>query len=136
MLPAPVTYHAKRVSISRNHRSLSDVLLSRARVTNLGLCILIASAALSVLVNLGYFFAGGSSSSRSRWNPSLPEAILATVARDVELQKLDHLVIVPGHAIWTGSRPGRVLDAENWLLEPYQNTPGRIEAFYNHIVKG
>ena len=135
MLPAPVTFPSKRGSLSRNHRSLRDVLVSRARVTNLGLCILLAFAAVSFLTNLGYYFASGSQA-YTLARSSLPPAILNTIVHDVELRTLNHLVMVPGHAIWKGTRPERVLDPENWLLEPYQNSPGRIEAFYHHIARG
>jgi hypothetical protein len=135
MLPAPVTFHSRQGSVYRNHRSLRDVLISRARITNLGLYILLTFAVISLLFNMGYYFSNRSEAYLVSKSP-LPHAILGTVAHDAELQALNHLVMVPGHAIWKGTQPGRVLDAENWLLEPYQNTPGRIGAFYNHIAKG
>ena len=135
MLPTPVSYHTRRGSLPHSNRPLRDVLLARARVTNLGLCLLAGVVSLSLLVNLSYYFSSGPTTylvSGTR----LPHAILATVDHDSQLRSLDHLVMVPGHAIWTGSKPGRVLEEENWLLEPYQATRGRIEAFYNHVVRG
>ncbi|EKM60566.1 uncharacterized protein PHACADRAFT_82175 [Phanerochaete carnosa HHB-10118-sp] len=135
MLPTPVSYHTKRDSISRSKRPLRDVLLARARVTNLGLCILICIASVSLLVNLGYYSSSGPTTHLIS-SELLPHPEISTVEHDSQLLSLDHLVMVPGHAIWKGSKPGRVLDEENWLLEPYQATKGRLEAFYNHIARG
>ncbi|KAF7790360.1 hypothetical protein EIP86_001315 [Pleurotus ostreatoroseus] len=73
---------------------------------------------------------------RGPGHPMIPSSILATVERDKKLHSLDHLVMVPGHAIWTGAHSERGLDEENWILEPYQKGGGRIAAFYNHIRRG
>ena len=142
MLPAPVTFHAKRESFSglRSRRPLRDVLLTRARITNLGFLFLLGLAALSLLVNLSYYLS-------SAFAPALyhdgvyqghatPRSILDTVDRDPALRVLDHLIMVPGHAIWKGTDPSRILDEDDWLLESYQRGGGRVEAFYNHIARG
>ncbi|GJE91972.1 hypothetical protein PsYK624_081240 [Phanerochaete sordida] len=134
MLPAPVSYHTKRGSISRSQRPLREVLLTRARITNLGLCLLAGVAAVSLLLNLGHYFSRPPAFVVS--SALLPAPHLSTVGYDSQLQALDHLVMVPGHAIWKGTAPGRILDEQNWLLEPYQATRGRIEAFYNHVARG
>lgn len=111
------------------------MLLSRARVTNLGLLLLVSFSTLSFLFNLGYYL---SSNSVVYSTPQAisPHSILATLERDKIFHALDHLVIVPGHAVWKGSHPERGLEEDNWILEPYQKGGGRVEAFYNHIQRG
>lgn len=136
MLPTPVTFHHSRgLSISRPNRRLRDVLVTRARITNLGFFLLLATASLSLLVNLCYYFSSPTATPLSSAH-TIPHTVLDAVARSDEHQLLDHLVLVPGHAIWKGGNPKDVLDAGNWLLEPYQSGRGRIEAFYNHVARG
>jgi len=52
------------------------------------------------------------------------------------MENLEHLVIVPGHAIWIGNDPGQRLDESQWALEPYQKGRARLEALYQHIQRG
>uniref|UniRef100_A0A0W0FWN4 Xylanolytic transcriptional activator regulatory domain-containing protein n=1 Tax=Moniliophthora roreri TaxID=221103 RepID=A0A0W0FWN4_MONRR len=49
---------------------------------------------------------------------------------------LDHLIVVPGHAVWHGSKIEDRLDEDFWTLEPYQKNGGRPEVFFQHISKG
>lgn len=80
---------------------------------------------------------------------------LHSVTRPDRARTLDHLIIVPGHAIWRGKPPFtphlsnfelttclagsnaqlRMSESE-WVLEPYQRGGGRIRAFFSHIVRG
>lgn len=144
MLPAPVTFHAKRESFVglRSRRRLRDVLLTRARITNLGFLLLATCAGLSLLVNLSYYLSSSSRSPLASYydgdieSHATPRSILDTVERDAALHGLDHLVVVPGHAIWRGTDPLRVLNEDDWLLESYQKGGGRVEAFYNHVARG
>ncbi len=53
-----------------------------------------------------------------------------------DISQLDHLVMVPGHAVWTGSRASDVLDENHWVLESYQRGGGRVAAFVKHIQYG
>ena len=135
MLPTPATFHEKRGLHARSQRKTRDVLLARARVTNLGLLLLVSFSALSLLFNLGFYLSSGSVVHLSP-PQVLPHSILATIQRDKVLHVLDHLVIVPGHAVWTGTHPERGLDEENWILEDYQRGGGRVAAFYSHISRG
>lgn len=135
MLPTPVSFYSRRGEKLRSQRNTRDVLLARARVTNLGLLLLMSFCVLSFLFNLGYYFSS-EPGMRGSGHPITPSSILATVERDKKLHSLDHLVMVPGHAIWTGAHSDRGLDEENWILEPYQKGGGRIAAFYNHIRRG
>ena len=135
MLPAPVTFYQKGGTSFRSRHSLRDVLLTRARVTNLGLCLLAAFAALSLLINLGYYFSS-SLDSHLIYGYLSPHTILETVEHDSHLQVLNHLVVVPGHAIWKGTSGKNVLDDENWHLEPFQRGGPSVQAIYNHIARG
>lgn len=135
MLPTPVSLHTRKDSRFRPRRRIRDVLLIRARVTNLALFMLAAFAGLSFLANLSYYL--------YTEPPKYPLAdyispysILATIERDRMLRSLDHLVIVPGHAIWKGSTPDHTLAESQWFLETYQKGGGRIYAFYRHITRG
>ncbi|EIN12102.1 hypothetical protein PUNSTDRAFT_99521 [Punctularia strigosozonata HHB-11173 SS5] len=59
-----------------------------------------------------------------------------SIARPEWTDLINHLVIVPGHAIWTGTDPRMRLSESEWVLEPYQQGGGRIRAFFSHIVRG
>ena len=132
MLPTPATYYEKRGISSRAQRKTRDVLLARARVTNLGLLLLTSFCAFSFLFNLGFYLSSGSVV--YSWSQEIPpQSILVTIERDQKLKFLDHLVIVPGHAIWKGNDPSQALDENSWILEDYQKGGGRVTAFYNHI---
>lgn len=137
MLPTPVSYHSKRDSKYRSHRRLRDVLLTRARVTNLAVCMLAAFAGVSFFINLTYYFFPNSPN-HPLADLSSPNSILVTVARDTALRSMEHLVIVPGHAIWEGSRPDDTFDEYSWLMESFQHgdKSARIQAYYDHIVRG
>lgn len=65
-----------------------------------------------------------------------PDSILATIRRDETLERLSHLIVVPGHAIWSGSKQDEVLDEELWTLEGHQRGGGRVSAFVDHIKQG
>jgi hypothetical protein len=48
---------------------------------------------------------------------------------------LHHLIMVPGHALWTGQDPGLVTNDGEWILEEYQKG-GSVKTFVKHIDKG
>lgn len=58
------------------------------------------------------------------------------IVRPEYARNLNHLIVVPGHAIWKGSRPELRMDDNEWVLEPYQKGKGRVRAFFSHIVRG
>lgn len=141
MLPSPITsnrrgasQHLRKFSSSDLKRVLS-LLRTRSRFTNLSIVILAGCFCVSFLYNLAFIF---SSSSPSLVPYTPPQSILSTIARNASLENLSHLVIVPGHAIWTGTQPDQVLDVDQWTLEEYQRGGGsyRISAFVEHIRRG
>ncbi|TFK53893.1 hypothetical protein OE88DRAFT_1675182 [Heliocybe sulcata] len=136
MLPAPVSF-ARRGGFRRSSNALNqrriDVLLSRARITNLGVLLLCAATALSLLYNISYWF---SSRGVSNGDSQAPWSITDTIERDASVQHLSHLVVVPGHAIWKGANPTVIMNEDDWILESYQKGGGRVNAFYEHIKGG
>lgn len=135
VLPTPVSLSKQRRVFRRNlptaQRRTLDLLLTRSRVTNLGILILSLFAAISFLYNLSFYF----SRPYRLWN-NLPIGINSTLSRPKFVHDLNHLIIVPGHSIWRGSDPNLKLDEDEWLLESYQKGGGRISAFVNHIAHG
>ena len=131
MLPLPVSL--PRRSGSRHYRSTRDILLTRARITNLAFLLLVGFAVFSFLLNLSWYFSG--SDSHVYEGPySAPRGIWETIARDPALADIDHLIMVPGHAIWKGTTLEARLDEDQWVLEPYQHGGGRVAAFFKHVV--
>ncbi|KAI0692605.1 hypothetical protein BC835DRAFT_1277460 [Cytidiella melzeri] len=139
MLPTPASLY------SRNHRSryhhqrpLRDVLLTRARITNLGFLLLLGFAVLSCLLNLYYWLFAEQQPRHPPLDFLSPHSILATIERDKALGALEHLVVVPGHAIWTGSKPEDSYVEDEWLMESFQqgDKAARIQAYHQHISRG
>lgn len=134
MLPSPVTF-PNRKKFYRNHtaphrRKILDVLLSCTRVTNLGFLLVVFIAAISLFCNLFYSFSAKAYSDHDL------SGLLATISRKAETRRLEHLIIVPGHAIWKGINPEFRLHEDQWVLEPYQKGGGRVSAFFAHILRG
>lgn len=109
-------------------------LRTRSRLTNLSVLLLAAFACLSFIYNLSFELS--SPFYDAHFNYSTPSSILTTIERNERLTSLDHLIIVPGHAIWTGIKPEHAWDEEFWTLEDYQKGGGRISAFIDHIKQG
>ncbi|KAH8079417.1 hypothetical protein BXZ70DRAFT_901673 [Cristinia sonorae] len=140
MLPTPVSLRIGSRSkgflrADSHRRSRLDVLLTRARITNLGFIILSAFAALSFLTNIVFYFSG-SSEERYITHGYQPESIQATFDREDYLSGLSHLVMVPGHGIWKGWSGEEKLDEEMWVLEQYQLGGGRVKVWVQHIQTG
>lgn len=138
MLPLPVSSRTRPLLRSglRHHRSTKDALLTRARITNLGLLLLSGVTVLSLLFNLSYYFSTPAFHPQSLYHGAPPADILSTIQRHEALSEIDHLIMVPGHAIWRGTDIRRRLDDDEWILEPYQRGGGRVAAFYQHIETG
>jgi hypothetical protein len=48
---------------------------------------------------------------------------------------LDHLVIVPGHAIWIGAGAEDAEEEDAWLLYPFQKGRGSPSLYRAHIAR-
>lgn len=53
----------------------------------------------------------------------------------VDLSTLEHLVIVPGHAVWRGRTKEEATQDESWVLEDIQRG-GSVQTFIKHVMKG
>ena len=135
MLPTPVSLSKHRRVFRRtlpvSPRWTLDILLTQARVTNLGFILLSCFAILSFLYNLSHYF----SHPQRPWH-NTPINIVSTLSRSNTVQNLNHLIIVPGHSIWKGSNPYLMRNENEWMLEPYQKGGERVFAFINHISRG
>lgn len=140
MLPSPISSNRRGTPQHARLRSFSDLkrafslLRARSRFTNLSILLLAAFGCISFLYNIAFIFSTSPHPYLLTYTP--PASILATIARNSTLENLSHLVIVPGHAIWTGTQPDQVLDEDRWTLEEYQRGGGRIAAFVEHIRRG
>jgi len=131
MLPTPATYrrqfgHESRFTSSKNF------LLTRSRVTNLAVFLLGVFFAVSLFLNLALYYGNGNAPTYQ----TEPTSILNTISRGTSIQSLDHLIIVAGHAIWTGCDANDTLHEEQWVLEERQKGGGNVEAFVSHIREG
>ncbi|KAF9268771.1 hypothetical protein L218DRAFT_917815 [Marasmius fiardii PR-910] len=133
MLPSPVSLSKRRKpfrrDISLTQRRWTDRLLTRARITNLAVFLLVLVTLASLILNLTYWLTWPLPTS------TYPHSIFSTITQR-EFEGLDHLIMVPGHAIWTGSKVEDRLNEDFWTLESYQKQGGRPEAFFKHISKG
>ena len=107
---------------------VSTKLRSRARLSNAGLFLLLSLLAVSILFNLAIY--------TPHHTPDPLPHLLATIKRHGATENLTHLIIVPGHAVWTGTDPKQRLSEDQWLLESYQKGKGRLAAFFAHISRG
>ena len=142
MLPVPVSL-TRRGGTPSHRRPLGQVILSRSRLTNLGVLLLTLFAALSSVLNFLFYLNSAGRSEHDHderhveaplyWTPS---GISSTISRSPAVQALDHLVIMPGHAIWWGATSSSRLDEDEWILEIFQRGGGRVAAFMSHIERG
>ncbi|EKM80782.1 hypothetical protein AGABI1DRAFT_126823 [Agaricus bisporus var. burnettii JB137-S8] len=149
MLPSPAT-SAKRSGFRRIDvgppRNITKRLLSRSRFTNLGIIILLLITLFSLYHNLRFWLASFATYPdtclapptirNSNQSAKFGSVLWATVTRPRSLKDLNHLVVIPGHAIWIGNDTGKRLDDSEWILEPYQKGKARLEALYQHIQRG
>jgi hypothetical protein len=150
MLPAPVTFRrngrSSRGVLTTKHgldgSRLAAILRAPARLTNFAFALLFVFAAVSLLLNIRHWFSyENDSAAVSRLSfpgrTLLPPSIATTLAqRRARLRSLDHLVLVPGHGVWIGSRPEDVLDERTWLLADFQRNRGRPATLLEHIRHG
>ncbi|WJX16622.1 hypothetical protein P8452_06627 [Trifolium repens] len=55
---------------------------------------------------------------------------------DYPFSKLNNLVMVAGHSIYTSSDCGKIEKEDSWYLESYQKNPGQAATFVKHIEEG
>jgi hypothetical protein len=72
--------------------------------------------------------------SSCRWNNPNQEVNIEEYSPS--RRKLDHLVMVAGHAVYIGTNFLEAKQNDNWFLMPYQQVPGTAESFVQHIRMG
>ncbi|OCF41160.1 cytoplasmic protein [Kwoniella heveanensis CBS 569] len=75
------------------------------------------------------------SATPAQLDSGIPLSIETTVERDVRYGELDHLIMVPGHAIWTGHDPDKIREDDDWVLEAMQRG-GSVKTYVKHIERG
>ncbi|KAF7362108.1 C6 transcription factor [Mycena venus] len=126
MLPTPVS--SRRHGFNPRRTSL----LNRSRATNLAVLGLAALATISLLINVHLIYFRPS----DRPSSSIPP--LNRLASLPQLQhNLNHLIIVPGHAIWKGTNPDLRMQLDEWVFQSFQKNPepSRLQVFFQHISK-
>jgi len=128
MLPVPATF-TKRKTLRQLRSNVFDVFLSRTRPINLVILLLLF---ISLLFNT-YIY----STVRIYHDKiCISSGLFQTITREDTIRGLKHLIVVPGHAIWKGGDPQSRLDEDQWILEPYQKSGGRVATFFAHIQQG
>ncbi|KAF8893926.1 hypothetical protein BD779DRAFT_1504241 [Infundibulicybe gibba] len=137
MLPTPISSGKPRTfrrTPPAHRRKVVDVLLSRSRITNLAVLLLAALLVISLLYNLRLcrrlILIGGSDLNTGGFS------MMKTMTRPDPIKYLNHLIMVPGHAIWKGIDSELRLHEEEWILEPYQRGGDRVATFFRHISQG
>lgn len=145
MLPSPVLTRRHRKTHSHHRsaaRNLLNVLLTRSRITNLGFIILSSVTAVSLLLNFFHYLENTASPGNSLGTDTLTYQLSdenddsQNVIRESWTESLDHLIIVPGHAVWKGIDPEKRTQDSEWMLEPYQKGTGKTQVFWEHIAAG
>ena len=133
MLPsssaAAARYQRRRPDTSPRKKVI-ETLTRRSRLTNLGVLLISGLCTISLLLNLRYWTFYTTPGHAGLHPALLP---IATVNRSSSRQSLNHLILVPCHSVWRGRSSW--LKEEDWVLESYQKGPGRVHAFYEHIVR-
>ncbi|KAK4050748.1 hypothetical protein OIO90_004970 [Microbotryomycetes sp. JL221] len=132
------TYKGRRSS-SGNHRTLTSTT-TRTTITNQigrGLhWILFKRNALWILlllISLWFNWLHWNHKINVKLHQTVPLSIRSTLSSPHS--NLKHLVMVPGHAIWTGCEANKAMQDDTWILEDLQKG-GDVRAYIKHITKG
>ena len=134
MLPAPVSFRRRGGILNHSPRSFSKLLRAPARLTNLGALLLSSLLTFSLLLNFRFFHLDSPTIQNAA--PLLRSIVDSLPERRPSASGLDHLVIVPGHAIWIGARWEDAEVEDSWLLASYQKGRRRPTVFRAHIARG
>ncbi|TFY71617.1 hypothetical protein EVG20_g1394 [Dentipellis fragilis] len=135
MLPAPISFPKRRDSFHRNRSGkLNAALRAPSRLTNLGVLLLTSLALFSLLLNLRHYFFSFDIGHAKTCGEYFEDA--QSVERPASISNLKHLIIVPGHGIWTGAHEREILDEDSWVLASYQRGRGRPALIAEHIAQG
>lgn len=137
--------------------SRAKFLTQRARTTNLAVSLLALVCFTSLYYNarhtLGNFVStsdiaySSSISSRvvvrvylqfsqsdSSFIPPIPLSLSSTLTP--AHQELDHMVMIPGHAIWQGCDASHSTQDKDWILQDFQKDGHHVTTYLKHLTKG
>ncbi|KAI0319603.1 hypothetical protein OF83DRAFT_769532 [Amylostereum chailletii] len=136
MLPSPVSFPSRRSHALTRPARTADLLRAPARLTNLAVLLLVSLLAFSLLLNIQHSLSSPTIPSSGLSLAALPFSVAATLRRPARARTFDHLVVVPGHGIWTGTKEEDALDERLWVMADYQRGKGRPRVFVEHIRRG
>lgn len=126
---------------------LMSILRARSRLTNLAVGLLIFILGVSLLGNIRGIV-GEDPHPHFRWHAAWdeladadildsgrPPSVETTIKRDPRMAEVDHLVMVPGHAVWLGQDGSAANQDEEWVLEAMQKG-GSVSTYIKHIEQG
>lgn len=146
MLPSPATYRrppAGAYTLPLNG-SIMTLLRQRARLTNLAVGLLLFVLSFSLLANLSHMLhppaapaafkieAWDDVASTDQLRSRRPPSIETTIHRDSRMVDVNHLVMVPGHAVWLGQDASMAVTNDDWVLEKMQRG-GSVRTYVEHI---
>jgi len=152
MLPNPATSRSKprtyfsSIPPPSSGGNLFTRLRARTRLTNLAVSLIISALLGSLILNASLYLSAGTVRPRKPFNAGpwaelasseqlergVPLSIETTIERDKRFEQLDHMIMVPGHAIWVGNDPSKIMKDEEWVLETMQKG-GSVKTFVKHI---
>ncbi len=140
---APVGAYSYSTPLSGN---IMGALRTRSRLTNLAVALLLLVLSLSLLGNLRSVL-DGPSHPHFRWHAAWdeladaeslesgrPPSVETTIKRDPRMAEVDHLILVPGHAVWLGTDAGAAGEDEEWVLEKMQRG-GSVSTYIKHVER-
>ncbi|WFD30582.1 hypothetical protein MSPP1_001603 [Malassezia sp. CBS 17886] len=118
--------------------ALRVTLASRSRVTNLGVVLLAAALVISLLFNMRrktLFVELPGMEPQEAMFPAPTVNLRMSLPPLRDAMPLSHLIVVAGHAVWTGSDAVSANNDSAWVLEDYQRG-GSAHTFVRHIEEG
>lgn len=139
---APVgAYSSSYAPLPLTGGHLMGILRTRSRLTNLAVGLLIFVLGVSLVANIRGFI-GHESHPHFRWHAAWdeladadildsgrPPSVETTIKRDARMGDVDHLILVPGHAVWLGSDATAAAEDDEWVLEGMQS----VKTYIKHI---
>ncbi|GAA5940704.1 uncharacterized protein JCM15063_006333 [Sporobolomyces koalae] len=111
-------------------RNRTKLLHQRARTSNLAVLAL----ALVALVSLYYHAKHYVLRNQDTFAPPVPHSLESTLNR--AHSELNHLVMIPGHAIWQGCDASHATQDTDWILQDFQKDGKHVTTYLRHLTKG
>lgn len=121
-------------------------LRQRSRLTNLAVWLILALLGVSLISNLSHILHASDKQRPfkiSEWDEvaslelldsGRPPSVETTIHRDERMMHVNHLVVVPGHAVWTGTEATKASLDDDWVLERMQRG-GSVKTYMQHIKR-